>query len=134
MDKGYKHTMITGDGRLYSNYAQFTDMQAVGIKITGGLSDSSIVLEDKTFNNIISIGNTPTDTSSRKYVINISSYGSNTTGIRVLSNNPNANQTNYAMQVYGPCVFKQRGGETWDSPGVVGIFKVSGNGTRCVNV
>lgn len=134
MDRGYKHTMITGDGRLYSNYAQFTDMQAVGIKITGGLSDSSIVLEDKTFNNIISIGNTPTDTSSRKYVINISSYGSNTTGIRVLSNNPNANQTNYAMQVYGPCVFKQRGGETWDSPGVVGIFKVSGNGTRCVNV
>ncbi len=61
-------------------------------------------------------------------IINISSYGSNTTGMYILSNNPADDGTNYAIKSYGQHVFGQRSGDVWNGPGILRAARINGGG------
>ena len=114
---------------LSANLIQALDIVTNKLTVTNGAKLGGFSVKDNGFLNenfgaYLSVRNQAaskfvTIGGSGNDIVSISSYGSKNIGLYIISNNPNNDATNYAVQSFGRHIFGQRAGETWNAPGVL---------------
>lgn len=99
-------------GRIEATEGEIGGFSLVGNNLVNENFGASVSIRDQDNGRYVTIG-------GKNNTIDVLVYGSNSTGLFIMSGDSASNDTSYAIQSYGRHFFGQRQGDTWNAPGVL---------------